>query len=268
MVPQNPEPGAIRRPPPACAGGSVIVVPCYNEERRLDREAFREFLSSSPDPIFLLFVDDGSRDGTRQMLADLEAYCPERARLLPLAANAGKAEAVRRGMLQAIDWGPDSVGFWDADLATPLSTIAEFRALLATRPDSDWIFGSRVKMLGRKIDRRPLRHYLGRVFATATSVALDLGIYDSQCGAKLFRVNDPLRAVLAEPFRSRWIFDVEMLARLTAESRAGRAPLPKDCVYEAALTRWEDVAGSKVKARDFVRASVELAAIWRRHLRA
>ena len=133
-----------------------------------------------------------------------------------LASNQGKAEAVRRGILEAITDGPALVGFWDADLSTPLTVVDDFLDVAAKRPDVDLILGSRVLLMGRDIRRRARRHYVGRVFATAASLALDLPVYDTQCGAKVFRVNEALRRVMSAPFRSPWVFDVEILARYVA----------------------------------------------------
>jgi glycosyltransferase involved in cell wall biosynthesis len=227
---------------------SVVVVPCYNEEQRLNRAIFGAYAGGTTGDVKLLFVDDGSRDGTSGMLRELVSEQPSRLSLLTLPKNAGKAEAVRQGMLAALEMSPDAIGFWDADLATPLEIIDEFRAILATKADVLWVFGSRVKMLGRSIDRRLIRHLAGRGFATAVSLVLDLDVYDTQCGAKLFRADHHLQAVLAEPFGSRWIFDVELLARLAARGRGGLAPPLENCVYEAPLRTWHESRGSKTAA--------------------
>ena len=102
-----------------------IVVPCYNQESRLDVPKFRDFMSSSHSIVFL-FVNDGSTDGTLQLLESLKKSDPTKFAILNLQQNCGKAEAVRRGFLSAIESQPDYVGFWDADLATPLDVIGEF----------------------------------------------------------------------------------------------------------------------------------------------
>jgi dolichyl-phosphate beta-glucosyltransferase len=126
--------------------------------------------------------------------------------------------------------------------------------------------GARVKLSGRHIERRALRHYLGRVFATLAALVLDLHVYDTQCGAKLFRVSDALRAMFAEPFVSRWIFDVELLARfLNQHAARGLVPAARECIYEFPLEAWEDVGASKVKPRDFLAAPLELWRIHRAH---
>ncbi len=127
--------------------------------------------------------------------------------------------------------------------------------------------GSRVKLLGKRIERRPLRHYLGRVFATAVSLALSLHVYNTQCGAKLFRVSASLNELFAEPFRSRWIFDVEIIARLVKNRRGKKLPQPQEVVYEMPLTEWRDIRGSKVKPYDFVKAIIELARIYNHYIR-
>ena len=130
----------------------VIVVPCFNEGRRLRAEGFRPLLSHPGTRI--LFVDDGSRDDTREVLASVCAQLGPRALRLDLARNQGKAEAVRQGLLEALQIGARMVGFLDADLATPaeemlrlISTLRSSRAQAA--------FAARVALVLRP--RRQLR---------------------------------------------------------------------------------------------------------------
>jgi glycosyltransferase involved in cell wall biosynthesis len=248
---------------PLTAGRCTVIVPCYNEEHRLRLDAFERFLHHDQHTnIHLLFVNDGSRDNTLAMLSDFCACFPERSAYLDQQPNRGKAEAVRRGMLHVMANGnSEYTGFWDADLATPLEQIPDLLACLLENPQINMVFGARVKLLGRDIQRRLLRHYLGRCFATTASLLLKLPIYDTQCGAKLFRITPELGKVLAEPFRSRWIFDVEILARFLALHKGNRHPLRTE-IYEYPLPVWTDVAGSKVGAFDFFRAFGELASIY------
>jgi len=148
----------------------AIVVPCFNEESRFQDDAFRIALEEIAD-LHLCFVDDGSTDRTGDRL---RAFCMQNsgsAELLSLAANQGKAEAVRQGLLHVITCGFDSrrfdaVGYWDADLATPLQARAEFYRAMMDHPLPDMVLGSRVRCLGRHIERSAIRHFFGRVFAT------------------------------------------------------------------------------------------------------
>ena len=236
-----------------------LVIPCYNEAARLDTNTFVRFVTARSD-VGLLFVDDGSTDSTAQVLEELADKCGGKVDRLSLPRNAGKAHAVQRGMVAAIEKQPELVGYWDADLATPLDAIDEFIEVLDTHPDIDIVMGSRVKLLGRRIDRHAYRHYAGRVFATAASLALRLDVYDTQCGAKIFRVTPEIRRVFAAPFLSKWVFDVEILARYANVVGPGRAAAS---IYELPLTMWTDVPGSKVKARHAARALWDVARIWR-----
>ncbi|HEX7151021.1 MAG TPA: glycosyltransferase [Thermoanaerobaculia bacterium] len=236
----------------------IIVVPCYNEEKRLDLDAFRSFRVEGQRVEFL-FVDDGSRDGTAKLLAGLQQEDPSRFSFLKLDRNRGKAEAVRRGILAATERGADLVGFWDADLATPLSELPSFLHIFATRPEIDMVFAARVRLLGRAISRRPQRHYVGRVGATLISSSLGLAVYDTQCGAKLFRSSESIRELFGAPFLSRWIFDVEIIARLITQRGRDAAAT---AIYELPIREWHDVTGSKVKSHDFIRA---LRDLWKIH---
>ncbi len=244
---------------------TAIVIPCFNEEKRLDRAAFERFAAEVPEVSFV-FVDDGSVDDTRRILEELAARLSDRASLVVLERNSGKAEAVRRGVIRALERQPTYVGFWDADLATPLDVIRKFSGLLDSHPKLQMIMGARVQLLGRRIERSALRHYAGRLAATTISRVLGLRVYDTQCGAKLFR-SDVARDLFSEPFRTRWIFDAEIIARLIARLEAHSHLTARDVVYEYPLHAWIDVRGSKVGPSDYLRAAVDLIRIYNHYVR-
>jgi dolichyl-phosphate beta-glucosyltransferase len=246
---------------------TLIVIPCYNETGRIALDEFDRFAEAHPS-VHFLFVNDGSTDDTLARLRELEASAPGRCSVLDRQPNRGKAEAVRVGMLAAIERGATYAGYWDADLATPLREIPRFVRMLDDHPDREVLFGSRVKLLGRTIERRALRHYLGRVFATVASETLGLAVYDTQCGAKLFRVTPEIAALFGEPFCTNWIFDVELIARMIQQRRGSTLRDPAEAIYEVPLDQWVDVPGSKVRPGDFLVAIWEIAKIRRRYLRA
>ena len=206
-----------------------------------------------------LFVNDGSTDGTARVLEALHNEDPSRFGVLTLEKNSGKAEAVRRGMLAAIERSPDLAAFWDADLATPLNELPLFVDIFRTRPEIEMVFASRVRLLGRNVRRKPVRHYIGRFGSTLISQSLGVQMYDTQCGAKMYRVNNGLREIFSKPFVSKWIFDAEIIARFLKQRGRGAA-VP--AMYELPIREWRDVHGSKVKSRDFVRAFTDL---WKIH---
>ncbi len=167
----------------------------------------------------------------------------DRVFLCNLERNVGKGEAIRQGfafarrtgLLDHAEW----FGYWDADMSTPLTELDHFfdYARLYDLDRVDGIFGSRVLRLGSRIERSPVRHYLGRVFTTLVDSMFELGCYDTQCGSKLFRTAIADEA-FAEPFVSRWIFDIEILLRLR-----GRR------IVEYPLRAWRDVGGGTLSVR-------------------
>jgi hypothetical protein len=190
-----------------------------------------------------------------------------RIRMYALSGNVGKAEAVRQGLLQLLEGDASYVGYWDADLATPLDEIPRFAQLLEERPEREMVFGARIKLLGRRVERKVARHYFGRVFATVVSLMLRLPIYDTQCGAKLFRVTPDLKTLFDTPFLSRWVFDVEIIARLTAAQGWDGPRSAENVIYEYPLMQWVDVHGSKLRAIDFAKAIYDLCRIYLAYLR-
>jgi dolichyl-phosphate beta-glucosyltransferase len=240
----------------------TVVVPCYNEAARLDSDAFLSFASTHPR-VRLVLVDDGSVDATGEVLERMRSAAPEAVSILRHSPRRGKGEAVRAGMLAGIAQRAELAGFVDADLATPLGAIDDFLAVLRDRPTVEFVLGSRVMLMGRDIKRKATRHYFGRAFATAASLALDLPVYDTQCGAKMMRVNAATATLFAAPFRSEWIFDVELIARYLRLPVAPGEPARRDRLYELVLPAWHDKPGSKLRWRDFARAMPDLWYIWR-----
>lgn len=213
----------------------ALVIPCFNEAQRLDLEAFRKRHAK----LWLFFVDDGSHDGTAELIE--RQLCGEGVFLLRLPQNRGKAAAVRAGMLHIesrsdlprFDW----IGYWDADLATPLSEVAPMVSFARSMcPEASFVMGSRIKRGGASVERRVSRHLLGRLFCTIVALSLDLNqYYDTQCGAKLLRP-ELISRLFSRPFISPWLFDLELLLSLK----------PREAL-EYPLQAWEEKPGSKLR---------------------
>lgn len=219
----------------------TVIIPCHNEAKRLNLAAFRRFEANHPEAA-LLFVDDGSTDATAACLADFP--------VLHLEENVGKAEAIRRGIIAtlALDASTEALAFLDADLATGLDELARLAGILAERPRLAMVIGSRWPHLGAHIRRGAVRALAGRLMAWMIRLALGRPVYDTQCGAKVFR-REVAEEIFSRPFHSRWLFDVELLLRLR-----GR-------VEEVPLRAWREVGGSKLGLGAMLRAPFELARI-------
>lgn len=240
----------------------LIVIPCFNEAQRLHLDPFTAYFSED-DKTHLLFVDDASTDRTGDALRAIAALNSRRVSILTLPHNQGKAEAVRQGILHGLRRPVRRIGFWDADLATPLSAVGGFAAIMTADPSVRMVCGARIQRLGAHINRHWYRHYPGRVIATCISLLLDLPVYDSQCGAKLF-VRELAENIFREPFLSRWLFDVELYARTIG--LVGRAQASR-IIHEVPLKRWTDVGKSTISPAYLPKIPIELWRIRRRYRR-
>jgi len=239
---------------------TTIIIPCFNEAKRLAADELLAFVNQTTDISFLM-VNDGSTDRTAALIHDLSRRRPDKISSLHLAANRGKGEAVRQGLLKALEAGSGAVGYWDADLSAPLVEILRLRDILIQHQTLDAVIGARVKLLGRRIERKLWRHYAGRIIGTLISMALYLPVYDTQCGAKIFRASPGLKNLLIEPFQTRWLFDVEIFARaLMSFASHGNMSLT---FYEEPLESWSHVGASKIGPGDFPVIIREFWRIWR-----
>jgi glycosyltransferase involved in cell wall biosynthesis len=242
---------------------TTVVIPCYNEAKRLNIVDLQTLLEV-PD-LQITFVNDGSTDDTLKILQNINQRFLGRVDVVHLAENRGKAEAVRAGLLRGCQMGSEIVGFCDADFATPPEEIIRLIQILKMHPERHCLIGARVRLLGLNIHRSFLRHLLGRVFATFASWVLQLTVYDTQCGAKFFRNSNLFRRVLQVPFCSRWAFDIELLGRLHSGT-VDDAALEEQDFLEVSLQTWNEIAGSKVTMKSALRMGFDLIRI-RRHLK-
>ena len=124
--------GTCEMTPPELA----LVVPCYNEAARLDPEAFLQFVATHPG-VQLVMVDDGSVDGTGEILERMREAAPAAVTTLRHPPRRGKAEAVRAGILAGLAQRAALVGFFDADLSTPLrASTTSWPCSATVRPSS------------------------------------------------------------------------------------------------------------------------------------
>jgi dolichyl-phosphate beta-glucosyltransferase len=186
-----------------------IVVPAYNEEKRLPATlaAIVAYLDRNGSPSSeVLVVDDGSSDATAAVAEGFQSTHPE-VRVLRNPGNRGKGYSVRHGMLEARgDW----ILFTDADLSAPIEELDKLLAAARER-------GASVAIGSRALDRSLIavhqswfRETAGRFFNLLMRIATGLPFSDTQCGFKLFE-----RKAAQEVFRrlaiERWGFDAEAL---------------------------------------------------------
>lgn len=233
----------------------AIIIPCFNEVARLQEQEFIHFLKSHPD-VFMVFVNDGSSDGTSNVLNRI-AEATSKAKVLNLGKNKGKGEAVRQGLLFALKEGYfDFIGYLDADLSTSLPTFYKIYQF-AHSEALDIVLGSRIKKADTVIERTFFRHYVGRIIATIIDKKLKLGIYDTQCGAKVFK-SEILNNQIQEPFTTKWFFDIELLIRIFRN-------VPEIRIFEMPLHSWRSVGNSKINILSFPEVAKDLMQIWRHY---
>jgi dolichyl-phosphate beta-glucosyltransferase len=229
----------------------LLVIPCYREGTRLGSflRPLCAGIAASGIPVLVRVVEDGSgvveQKITCRIVDDLRGEYPFLLPALILPRNHGKGGAIYAGWDAQLNspYSPGSkakqpswVGFADADGATSAGEICRLLAEIIREPErADGWLGSRVKMLGRNVERTLKRHLMGRAYATLATFATGLAVYDSQCGCKFFRAEKYI-AVREHLQDQRFGFDMELLAWLHRNG-ARMVEFPVD---------WSDIPGSKV----------------------
>jgi len=238
---------------------TIIVIPCYNEEKGINIEEYSTFISANPQTL-LCFVDDGSKDNTLIILNSLQEKFQNHIHIIACEKNAGKAEAVRIGINYCNqNYQHQYIGYLDADLATTLEEFIEIKDFI--KEDISFCFGSRIMRLGSTIVRENSRFLIGRIIATFISNQLQLKVYDTQCGCKVF-TKELAEKLFDKPFISRWLFDVELFHRMKKIYGKENA-VPK--MYEVPLKSWIEKGDSKVKFTYFFKLWLDLYQIGKQY---
>ena len=224
----------------------TVVVPAFNEVRRLgpSLKRLRVFLKGRHAEV--LVVDDGSTDGTVALVQAM-AKTWKSLRVISLDVNAGKGAAVRRGVAEA---NGKRILFSDADLSTPIEELARLEKALVGQVAI--AIGSRALDRGRIGVHQPFYRELGgRIFNRLVQALTVPGIHDTQCGFKLFEATAAKRLFALQQV-PRFGFDVEVLY-LARKAGYGIVELP---------VHWENSPESKVRpVRDGLRAFLDIGLI-------
>ncbi len=232
-----------------------IIIPCYNEGKRLDTKRFFNFLESQKN-VLLCFVNDGSSDHTFEVLTLIKSKFPTNVEAISTKKNVGKAEAVRAGILHCnTNFKHEKIAYLDADLATTLEECYEISKLIKNK--IVFAFGSRIKKIDTNIQRKGYRFLIGRVIATFISRQLNLGVYDTQCGCKIFNTQLSEK-IFDKSFISKWLFDVELFHRIIKLYSVNEMC---EISTEVPLKSWIDYDDSKVKMTYFFKLWLDLYTI-------
>lgn len=217
-----------------------IVIPCFNEQKRLPQEDYKNFLTNNKE-IEIIFVNDGSSDNTINILNLIKLDFMDQVSIIDLKKNLGKANAVFTGFSYVLKKNNSKkIGYLDADLATSLDECKRLSSHI--NQSTKFVFGSRILTLDNNIQRKWYRFFFGRIISTVISKTLNLSVYDTQCGCKIFH-HQIAKELFNESFISKWLFDVEIFFR--AINFFGRNKIHTK-VKEIPLKAWIDTPDSKV----------------------
>ncbi len=238
---------------------TCIVIPCYNESLRLPINEFITFLEDNSN-VILCFVSDGSKDSTVKILEEIKKRFEENVHIVSHFKNIGKGETIREGIQYCSkNLSYDSIAYLDADLSTSLQECLELSGYLNDK--ISFCFGSRIMRVGSVIERHYIKYLIGRIIATIISNTLKIKVYDTQCGCKVMK-KDLSEKLFEAPFVSRWLFDVELFARMV--QIYGR-PGYLSQMIEVPLLKWIDKDKSKVKPTYVFRLWFDLYTIRRKY---
>jgi glycosyltransferase involved in cell wall biosynthesis len=232
----------------AADGRALVIVPTYNESESV-AETVRRLFDAATDGVDLLVVDDGSPDGTADIVRDL-ASRDERIHLLERPSKAGLGTAYVMGFEWARERDYDAVVEMDADLS---HDPADVPRLLAALGDADLVIGSRYIPGGQVENWGPFRKKLSAAGNWYSRLMLGFPVRDSTSGFRAFRVETVGEEALRGVSSHGYAFQIEMTRRVF--DRSGR-------ILEIPITFVERYAGQSKMNKRIVGEAIWTVTMW------
>ena len=215
-----------------------IVVPVYNEERRISSNLSEiiSYMNKKRLNHEIIIVNDGSTDNTLGILHKFN----KKVKIISYEQNKGKGYAVKTGVLAAKG---DRIFMCDADLAMPIAELDKF-----LKEKEDIVIGSR-SLKGSEVKTTLFKKIMGRIGNLLISALIIRGIKDTQCGFKLF--DKKCKRIFEKQTINRWGFDFEILF-LARKFHYKIKEIP---------IKWTNMVGSKVELTDYPKTLFELLKI-------
>ncbi|MFV0176804.1 glycosyltransferase [Empedobacter falsenii] len=232
----------------------VIIIPCYNEEVRLNIDYIKQIVTDTDLQIY--FANDGSTDNTFSLIESICKQLPN-CFYINFSQNEGKAMTIYKSIkLLTARNEFDYIGYFDADFSTPPNQLINIVEYLKNN-DVGFVFASRIKKLNSKIIRKTYRHFIGRSILTIINFKHKLGIYDTQCGCKIFS-KEIIDIGFKDTFKTTWLFDVEVFIRLKKSKLLAKG-------IEYPIEEWRDIEGSKLKLNHFAKIFKEIITLYTKY---
>jgi glycosyltransferase involved in cell wall biosynthesis len=211
----------------------ALIVPMWNEHER-GSFSYLEALINCKN-INFIFVNDGSTDRTRAILSTFESR--SNVQVINKEMNEGKSLAIYSGFSMAVAGKEYSyIGFLDGDGAFPISEVIRISELAKIKIGDekyDMVCSSRVGLSGHNIQRKPHRHFLGRIIRTIIGMKHKELPYDTQSGFKIFHNDQVFHQAISSAFLTRWFLDVEIILRMRKIQKNFK-------IWEEPIIGWRD----------------------------
>ena len=228
-----------------------IIIPYFNELKRFPLDLFIKHAREMSNITFVL-VDDGSTDGlTPIIMGLLKIHRLNNVIIIVQEQNLGKATCLHTGFTHSISMHCSEIGFFDADFSTSIEELVKLFDIM-NFTDSDAVIGSRQSTNDNSIESEWHRFLAGKIFAAFVRLYFRINLLDTQCGAKVFKVNKLLLNSLQQPIINPWLYDLQLILPIIYS---------KGLVTEVRLKKWVNGTESKFNMRKGLHALFKLRQI-------
>lgn len=228
-----------------------VVIPYFNELKRFPLDLFIKHTKEMSNTAFVL-VDDGSTDGLTPMIVELlKIHRLDNVTIIVQKQNLGKASSLHTGFTFSLSMHCSEIGFLDADFSTSIEELVQLFDIMSFT-DSDAVIRTRQSASDNTVESELYRLIAGKIFAAFVRLYFRINLLDTQCGAKVFKVNKTLLNSLQQPIINPWLYDLQLILPIIYS---------KGLVTEVRLKKWINGPESKFNTHKGLHALFKLRQI-------